>query len=134
MLIRFYELRNEIAEFMKIKDKPLSELSDPKWIRSLAFLFDLISSNYACGSHGCCGNSYHFNTLSAYENVAYTQYAGGLKLLSDQFSNRFSDFKNMEDCFSLFATTKCTKCSNTLTKELIEIQENSLLKFKLEDV
>lgn len=37
MLKRFYELRNEIADFMKIKDKPLSELSDPKWICDLAF-------------------------------------------------------------------------------------------------
>ncbi|XP_026331068.1 general transcription factor II-I repeat domain-containing protein 2-like, partial [Hyposmocoma kahamanoa] len=41
MLERFYELRNEIADFMKIKDKPLSELSDPKWICDLAFLVDL---------------------------------------------------------------------------------------------
>ncbi|XP_056642605.1 general transcription factor II-I repeat domain-containing protein 2A-like [Diorhabda sublineata] len=41
MLKRFYELRNEIADFIKIKDKPLSELSDPKWICDLAFLVDL---------------------------------------------------------------------------------------------
>ncbi|GBO98573.1 hypothetical protein EVAR_142_1 [Eumeta japonica] len=50
------------------------------------------------------GNSYHFTTLFAYENIAYAQYAEELKLLSEQFSNRFSDFKNMEDCFNLFAT------------------------------
>ncbi|GBP02948.1 General transcription factor II-I repeat domain-containing protein 2 [Eumeta japonica] len=41
MLKRFYELRNEIADFMQIKDKPLSELKDPKWICDLAFLVDL---------------------------------------------------------------------------------------------
>ena len=41
MLKRFYELRHEIADFMQIKDKPLSELSDPKWICDLAFLVDL---------------------------------------------------------------------------------------------
>ncbi|GBP09324.1 General transcription factor II-I repeat domain-containing protein 2A [Eumeta japonica] len=41
MLKRFYELRNEIADFMQIKNKPLSELSDPKWICDLAFLVDL---------------------------------------------------------------------------------------------
>ncbi|CAK1582675.1 unnamed protein product [Parnassius mnemosyne] len=83
------------------------------------------------------GNSYHFNTLSAYENIAYVQYAAELKLLSEQFSNRFSDFKNIEDCFSLFATP--TKCNIQiapihLQMELIEIQENSLLKSKFEDL
>lgn len=165
MLKRFYELRNEIADFMKIKDKPLSELSDPKWICDLAFLVDLtgylndlnlklqkqgqlVNDLYShlkafqiklrlWESQMLSGNSYHFNTLSAYENIAYAQYAEELKLLSEQFSNRFSDFKNMEDCFSLFATpTKCNvqNAPIHLQMELIEIQENSILKSKLEDV
>ncbi|CAK1584105.1 unnamed protein product [Parnassius mnemosyne] len=117
---------------MKIKDKPLSELSDPKWICDLAFLVDLTGYlndlNFKLQKQGqlvndlyshlkafqiklrlwesqmLSGNSYHFNTLSAYENILYAQYAEELKLLSDQFSNRFIDFKNMEDCSSLFAT------------------------------
>ncbi|GBP57949.1 General transcription factor II-I repeat domain-containing protein 2A [Eumeta japonica] len=38
---RFYELKNEVADFMQIKNKPLSELSDPKWICDLAFLIHL---------------------------------------------------------------------------------------------
>ncbi|GBP13810.1 hypothetical protein EVAR_8025_1 [Eumeta japonica] len=50
------------------------------------------------------GNSYHFTTLSAYENIAYAKYAEELKLLSKQLSNRFSNLKNMEDCFNLFAS------------------------------
>ncbi|GBP43614.1 hypothetical protein EVAR_32180_1 [Eumeta japonica] len=41
------------------------------------------------------GNSYHSTALSAYENVAYAQYAEELQLLSEKFSNRFSYFKNM---------------------------------------
>ncbi|GBP43220.1 General transcription factor II-I repeat domain-containing protein 2A [Eumeta japonica] len=49
------------------------------------------------------GNSYHFTTRSAYEYTSYAQFADELKLLSEQFSNRFSDFKNMEDCFNLYA-------------------------------
>ncbi|XP_026326221.1 general transcription factor II-I repeat domain-containing protein 2-like [Hyposmocoma kahamanoa] len=103
MLKRFYELRNEIADFMKIKDKPLSELSDPKWICDLAFLVDLtgysndlnlklqkqgqlVNDLYShlkafqvklrlWESQMLSGNSYHFNTLSTYENIAYAQYA-----------------------------------------------------------
>ncbi|XP_056637725.1 general transcription factor II-I repeat domain-containing protein 2-like [Diorhabda sublineata] len=166
MLKRFSELRNEIADFMKIKDKPLSELSDPKWICDLAFLVvdltgylndlnlklqkqgQLVNDLYShlkafqiklrlWESQMQSGNSYHFNTLSAYENIAYAQYAEELKLLSEQFSNRFSDFKNMEECFNLFATpTKCNvqNAPIHLQMELIEIQENSLLKSKFEDV
>ncbi|GBP43797.1 General transcription factor II-I repeat domain-containing protein 2B [Eumeta japonica] len=41
MLKRFYELRNEIADFMQIKNKPLSVLNDLKWMCDLAFLVDL---------------------------------------------------------------------------------------------
>ncbi|GBP14032.1 General transcription factor II-I repeat domain-containing protein 2 [Eumeta japonica] len=50
------------------------------------------------------GNSYHFTTLSVHENIAYAQYAEELKLLLEQFPNRFNDFKSMEDCFNLFAS------------------------------
>ncbi|CAK1585337.1 unnamed protein product [Parnassius mnemosyne] len=168
MLKRFYELTNEIADFMKIKDKPLSELSNPKWMCDLAFLVDFtgylndlnlklqkqgqlvndlyshlkafqikIRSNALGESQMLSGKSYHFNTLSAYENIAYAQYAEELNLPSEQFSNRFSDFKNMEDCFSLFATPTKYNVQNApihLQMELIEIQENSLLKSKFEDV
>ncbi|XP_057660718.1 general transcription factor II-I repeat domain-containing protein 2-like [Diorhabda carinulata] len=148
MLKRIYELRNEIADFMKIKDKPLSELSDPKWIflvELTGYLNDLnlklqkqgqlVNDLYShlkafqiklrlWESQMQSGNSYHFNTLSAYENIAYAQYAEELKLLSEQFSNRFSDFKNMKECFNLFATpSKCNEQNAPihLQMELIEI-------------
>ncbi|GBP48854.1 General transcription factor II-I repeat domain-containing protein 2 [Eumeta japonica] len=169
MLKRFYKLRNEIADFMQIKNKPLSELSDPKWICDLAFLVDLTSYfnnlelkfqkqgqlvNYLYihlkafqnkvrlwVAQMLSGNSYHFTTLSAYENVVYAQYAKELKLLLQQFSNRFSDFKNMEDCFNLFTTPTKSNVQNApihleyaKQMEFIEIQENSLLKSKFEDV
>ncbi|GBP73831.1 General transcription factor II-I repeat domain-containing protein 2 [Eumeta japonica] len=83
------------------------------------------------------GNSYNFTTLSAYENIAYVQCTVELKLLSEQFSNRFSDFENMEDLFNLFATPTKSNVQNApihLQMELIEIQKNSLLKSKFEDV
>ncbi|GBP10957.1 General transcription factor II-I repeat domain-containing protein 2A [Eumeta japonica] len=83
------------------------------------------------------GNSYHFTTLFAYENIAYAQYAEELKLLSEQFSNRLSDFKSTQDCFNLFTTPTKMNVQNSpihLQTELIEIQENSQLKSKFEDV
>ncbi|XP_067930870.1 general transcription factor II-I repeat domain-containing protein 2A-like [Watersipora subatra] len=41
MLKRFYSLRSEIDQFLKDKDRPLHELSDPLWLADLAFLVDL---------------------------------------------------------------------------------------------
>ncbi|GBP05056.1 General transcription factor II-I repeat domain-containing protein 2A [Eumeta japonica] len=165
MLKPFYELRNEIADFIQIKNKPLSELNDPKRICDLAFLVDLTGYlndfNLKLQKQGqlvndfyshlksfqnkirlweiqmLSGNSYHFTTSSAYENIAYARYAEGLKLLSEQFLNRFSDFKNIEVCFNLIATPTKSNVQNApihLQMESIEIQENSHLQSKFEDV
>lgn len=41
VLRRFYSLRAEIDQFLKEKDRPLHELSDPLWLADLAFLVDL---------------------------------------------------------------------------------------------
>ncbi|XP_014291426.1 general transcription factor II-I repeat domain-containing protein 2A-like [Halyomorpha halys] len=148
-------------DFMQINDKPLSELRHPKWICDLGFLVDLTGYlndlNLKIQKQGqlvndlyshlkafqnkirlweaqmLSGNSYYFTTLAAYESIAYAQYFEELKLLSEQLSTRFSDFKNMEDCFNLFPTPTKSNLQNALIHlqiELIEIQENSLLKSK----
>ncbi|KAK0141946.1 General transcription factor II-I repeat domain-containing protein 2 [Merluccius polli] len=41
MLRRFYSLRSEIDQFLKEKDRPLHQLSDPLWLADLVFLVDL---------------------------------------------------------------------------------------------
>lgn len=41
VLRRFYSLRSEIDQFLKEKDRPLHELSDPLWLADLAFSVDL---------------------------------------------------------------------------------------------
>ncbi|GBP52157.1 General transcription factor II-I repeat domain-containing protein 2 [Eumeta japonica] len=106
MLKRFYNLRNDIADFMHIKNNPLFELSDPNGC-DLAFLVDLtgylndlnlklqkqgqlVNDLYShlkafqnkillWEAHMLSGNSYHFTTFSAYENIVYAQYAEELK-------------------------------------------------------
>lgn len=58
----------------------------------------------AYGRYRCCLVNYQFTTFFAYENIVYAQYAEQLEVLPDQFPNRYCDFKNMDDCYSLFAT------------------------------
>jgi hypothetical protein len=41
MLMRFYELRNEVKQFMKMKGKPVRKLNDSKWLCDLAFMVDI---------------------------------------------------------------------------------------------
>ncbi|KAK3874139.1 hypothetical protein Pcinc_020899 [Petrolisthes cinctipes] len=41
MLIRFYELRDEVKQFMDMKGTPVKELSDTKWLCDLAFMVDI---------------------------------------------------------------------------------------------
>ncbi|KAK3887628.1 hypothetical protein Pcinc_008332 [Petrolisthes cinctipes] len=41
MLMRFYELRDEVKQFMEMKGTPVKELSDTKWLCDLAFMDDI---------------------------------------------------------------------------------------------
>nr|KAF6480752.1 hypothetical protein HJG59_010594 [Molossus molossus] len=40
MLMRFYELWDEVKQFMEMKGKPVRELNDSKWLCNLAFTVD----------------------------------------------------------------------------------------------
>ena len=129
-LKKFYVLRQEIAELMEIKNKPLSlAVSDRKWACDLAFLVDVMEHlhdlNLKLQRRGQLvnelyshlkafhnkilfwetqmqsGNCFHFSTLSDHEVIAYSQYAEELKLLSEHFATRLADLKNQES-LSLF--------------------------------
>ena len=43
MLARVYELRNEIATFLKYKSTKATEFRNPEWVSNLAFLIHLTS-------------------------------------------------------------------------------------------
>lgn len=166
MLKRFYVLRQEIAELMEMKNKPLSlEVSDRKWACDLAFLVDvtehlhvlnlklqrpgqLVNELYShlkafqnkiiiWETQMRSENCYHFPTLFSHEVVAYSQYAEELKFMSDYFSTRLADFKNMESNFSLFTIpteSNVEKAPSYLQMELIELQQDIRVKRKFEDV
>ncbi|GBP24368.1 General transcription factor II-I repeat domain-containing protein 2 [Eumeta japonica] len=135
MLKRFYEFRNEMADFTQIKNKSLSELRVTQnecdlptgYLNDLnlelqkegQLVHDLYSHLKAFQNkirlweaRMLSGNSCHFTTLSAYENIAYAQYVEELKLLSEQILNRFSHFKKVEDYFNLFATPTKSNVQN----------------------
>ncbi|KAL0879657.1 hypothetical protein ABMA27_003372 [Loxostege sticticalis] len=155
----------EIADFMEIKEKHIPELSDPKWLCDLAFLVDITGHlndlNLKLQKQGQLvnelyshlkafqnkislwetqmrsGSYYHFSTPCSHENVAYVQYADEMKLLSEQFTYRISDFKKMDSYFNLFATQTKSDVKNgplQMQMELIELQEDTNLKSKFEDV
>uniref|UniRef100_A0A3P9NQ97 DUF4371 domain-containing protein n=1 Tax=Poecilia reticulata TaxID=8081 RepID=A0A3P9NQ97_POERE len=93
VLQRFYLLRSEIDRFLKEKDRPLHELSDPLWLADLAFLVDL---------------THHLNTLN--KNLQGKVVAGATtvcaheNLLILQFNRRFQDFSVNEKQIKLFST------------------------------
>lgn len=117
MLKRFYDLRKEIADFMKMKAKSLPQICDPTWLRELAFLIDITGNlndlNLKLQKQGRLANQRYLQDatshLRAFQNktkncfnflrlssIEYGRYAQKLKLLSKQFYGRFSNFKNMD--------------------------------------
>ncbi|XP_014678067.1 PREDICTED: general transcription factor II-I repeat domain-containing protein 2A-like [Priapulus caudatus] len=75
VLKRFYSLRSEIDHFMKEKDRPLHELSDPLWLADLA-------------------------NLSAEKG----KYVSVITSLKAEFSKRFQDVSVIEKEIELFST------------------------------
>ncbi|KAG0433364.1 General transcription factor II-I repeat domain-containing protein 2A [Dictyocoela muelleri] len=131
MLKRFYDLRQEISDFMEMKERSTYKIQDPEWICDLAFLVDvtsylnelnlklqrhdqLIHELYGHVKAFCnklclleiqirAKNCHHFPTLSKHENIPYNYYGDELHKLAENFAVRFVDFKNKETKFTIFA-------------------------------
>ena len=132
MLMRFYELQNEIKTFMNLKGKPVEELDDDLWLADLAFLVDITSHlnelNKRLQGKGQLihemffnikafqaklnlwqsqlkeNNCTHFKFLSKHPAAAPSKYVPFIENLITAFDKRFEDFKENELLYTVFAT------------------------------
>lgn len=121
MLERFFTLREEIAQFMKEKHRPVPELEDAGWLSNLAFLVDICKhlndlntrlqgENQHVGQlfsavkgfetklvlwtrQLAVGNLAHFPTLKSFNPENVDLYSKKLKALKEEFESRFCDFR-----------------------------------------
>ncbi|KII67030.1 General transcription factor II-I repeat domain-containing protein 2 [Thelohanellus kitauei] len=131
MLKRFYDLRQEIADFLDIKGYKTKEIKNADWLNDLAFLVDVTGylnelniklqkqGQLVHQLHGHvkaftnklrllerqirAKNCFHFPTLATHTNIPFDCYGDELKSLIDQFDMRFIDFQNKDLAFTIFA-------------------------------
>ena len=131
-LRRFYELRKEVALFLKNKGRPMAEMENESWLCDLAFLVDITNrmnehntrlqrkAQYASKMYGHIkgfmnnlrlwhahiqnANLFHFPTLKEMEMrpEKKTEFADQLEKFFSEFSARFKDFKFHEHIFEFF--------------------------------
>lgn len=78
---------------------------------------------------------FHFLTFSNHENIEYSRYSKELKLLSERFTGGFSDFKDIDNIFNIFANSCIMlKILRLPTNGVDRAQEDSYLKSKSDDV
>ncbi|XP_016061495.1 PREDICTED: general transcription factor II-I repeat domain-containing protein 2B-like isoform X1 [Miniopterus natalensis] len=132
MLMRFYELRDEVRQFMEMKGKPVRELSDSTWLCDLAFMVDItkylselnvklqrpnqllssLLSNVKSFEAKLRlwkvqlerNNTVHFPTLEGQKPSSTVEYAGECAKLTEALNERFRDIKSKQMELNIFAT------------------------------
>ena len=132
MLRRFYELREEVALFLKNKGRPMAEMEDESWLYDLAFLVNITTrmnelntrlqrkAQYTSEMYGHIKgfmnklrlwhahiqnvNLSHFPTFkkTGMRPEKKNEFADQLEKLFNKFSARFKDFKSHEHLFEIF--------------------------------
>lgn len=131
ILHRFFELRDEIREFMDIAGYPVPELRDNSWIMDLGFLSDMVDHlnvlNLSLQKKGntiidyfyaiCAfkmklqlwarqlriGNACHFVKLQETAVNNFEQYGIILQSLQNEFEFKFQDVVKLENEFNIIA-------------------------------
>nr|KAF6471609.1 hypothetical protein HJG59_010988 [Molossus molossus] len=133
MLMRFYELQDEVKQFMEMKGKPVRVLNDSEWLCDLAFMvgitmylseltIKLQGSNKLLSSSLLSNmksfeaklrlwkvqlqrsNTVHFPTLEGQKPSMTFEYAGELPKLIEAFNERFTEVKSKQIEFNIFVT------------------------------
>ncbi|XP_062977902.1 uncharacterized protein LOC134395670 [Elgaria multicarinata webbii] len=132
VLLRYYERREEVKVFMEAKGRPVAELSDPRWVRDLAFMVDMTQylSEFSATLQGPNqflpsllsnvrlfeaklnllhfqleeGNTLYFPTLQGLNPESTSEYAWECANLLQIFSERFQDLEEKEPELNMFAT------------------------------
>ncbi|XP_047989846.1 general transcription factor II-I repeat domain-containing protein 2-like [Leguminivora glycinivorella] len=131
MLKRVFDLRNEISNFMKTKNKDIPHFSDKEWLADLGFLTDITSqlnnlNEKLQGKNNLVHELFdylkafelklelwisqfqrniitHFPHLSLFQISNMNKYTTALQDLKTQFQSRFHDFRRDEKYLNLFA-------------------------------
>ena len=132
VLKRVFDLRDEIKEFMKIKEIPASHFDDPAWVADLAYLSDITAHMNALnvrlqGKHNLIHNLFdqvtaferklelwnqqvkernfaHFPSLKQCAPVNTDKYCSSLSTLQSEFNARFQDFRSSENMMRIFSS------------------------------
>ena len=151
MLRRFYELRNEVALFLKNKGRLMAEMEDESWLCDLAFLVDITTrmnelntklqrkAQYASEMYGHIkgfmnklrlwhahiknADLSHFPTLKEIGMLPEkkTEFADQLEKLLNEFSARFKDFRSHEHLFEIFSSPFHTEIDKAPTDIQMEL-------------
>ena len=151
MLRRFYELRKEVALYLKNKRRPMAEMEDESWLYDLAFLVDITTrmkqlntrlqrkAQYASKMDGHIkgfmnklrlwhaqiqnANLCHFPTLKemGMRPEKKNKFADQLENLVNEFSANFKDFKFHEHLFEVFSSPFYTDIDKAPTDIQMEL-------------
>ena len=144
MLRRFYELRKEVALFLKNEGRLMAEMEDESWLCDLVFLVDIITRMNELNTrlqrkaqhvsemcwhikgfmnklrlwhaHIQNANLSHFPSLKEMGmRPEKTEFANQLEKLFNQFLARLKDFKSHEHLFEIFSSPFHTDIDNIPT-------------------
>nr|KAF6460534.1 hypothetical protein HJG59_011448 [Molossus molossus] len=129
MFMRFYELRDEVKQFMEMKGRPVRELNDSKWLCDLAFMVDM--AKYLSELNIKLNSTVHFPTLEGQKPSTTLEYADECAKLTEAFNEEFKDVKSKQMKLNTFAAqfnVEPADVTDNLQHEIIQLQSNDELQ------